>query len=512
MTATGGGEKDPMDDNNMATTGGGEKDQDVNVDDIVSHMIPPDVFLHRIVGPYLTPKENKWVVQRVWNTGFDWKTHCCSKHSGTVFTYFEDPPRYPPPAPANDDDGEEEEEEGEDENQDQEGAAVAPSVAAPAAKEDTTTKEDSDETKAALVLRCLDCVMEDFRGERRCDHCNVFQRAGRVSNKCRRCPQIFCDSCERASFDGVCGECTLCACCRDVIDFPEEGEGCKTCSGIYCGGCRTVLQTSHDELKENYRIATLAAIEEAKKQKLAAAAEAREQKLQADRNGAADVTAALAFEDSSVMAAAYGDPSATTESSTSQEKNLAAVGTDANVNDGGDINQGGGGDPSTMETSTTQAEDMTAVGAGASTNANTNQPAEAVLSGSQCDNNGGDDAPEDAGEENGGEGNNVTGIAATLWSNLCSFLLRACLGTDNGGDAPPNAETQQEGIIGVETNPEDGGNDADEQQEVNYDALNLPNLNKELTRVQVCRRCNYCYCSTCGFQHQCNCCGCSYWM
>jgi hypothetical protein len=174
-----------------------------------------------------------------------------------------------------------------------------------------------------------------------------------------------------------------------------------------------------------------------------------------------------------------------------------------------------------METSITQEGGLTAAvgGVDVDANANVNEHEGAIQPGSQGDNNnGGNGAPAEGDAENEGAMSRAASlleslktscgqIFAHLFHMFLVFIGRA--ETDGAGvDAAPlpNAEAQEE------NDPNDGNHDEQEEQVINYDSLNLPNLNKELSRVQVCRRCNYCYCSTCGFQHQCNCCGCSYWM
>ena len=49
-------------------------DKETNID-MLRRMVPQDVFLHHIVGPFLTPKECRLLVQRVWpKSAFGWKT------------------------------------------------------------------------------------------------------------------------------------------------------------------------------------------------------------------------------------------------------------------------------------------------------------------------------------------------------------------------------------------------------------------------------------------------------
>ena len=450
--------------------------------DIVRRMIPPDVFLHHVVGPFLTPKEVRLVVQRVWPRGFDWTNHCCPHHPGTVYEYFadEDLPEGEERPRDNDNDNDDDNNNNNDDNNDERdedddndsdnedaednenaadneedgnnenGGIIRPPELGSQEAVDTTMneREANNETvgqvpPTRLVLRCRDCVLEQ-RNLKRCDHCNVFKRRSRVTHTCRLCPQVICTDCDRDSYEGVCSECTLCAFCREVFPEMAAGDQCRSCSEIYCSTCRDVLAVQQEEVK---------------------AAHVRAMRLKR-------------VDSQAINAQSQEAPMDHTNVPVQDQNNNVTNSSGATTNM--DVDEPTENDPHEPSNASTSRH--------ATNREETVPQPSGPTSGSSDDNTNMDVEP--AEEET---------------------VPQPSTGQSGETEAPSDNVSVTEGSSNARDENRNE-NTVEQENEADYEELDLPKLDKNPRSVQVCRRCNYCYCSTCGFHHQCHCCGCSYWL
>ncbi|KAL7578607.1 hypothetical protein ACA910_009758 [Epithemia clementina (nom. ined.)] len=283
----------------------------------------------------------------------------------------------------------------------------------------------------------------------------------------------------------------------------HKADSCSYCCHIFCSKCRHFLSVEQEELKRAHEAAARAKLVALKASKTAAAAaERRRQQPQEEEQKETDANEPEPMDTTENVAARAIETNTATSTTTTRnifEPRDTAPGPQQETSGVGTENDGERKEAA-MGSERAEAGESKAAGMGPIKETT-------VARGDATETAACRLAP-------GAKNTETSSRGASLVDSSTDAAKQDT--TNPVAQAEETTSTSDNRQFQMQGDKDDGGGGNSSEELLDLDAsietLDLPKLDKNPKAVQVCRRCNYCYCSQCGFQHQCHRCGCSYWF